>query len=56
MTLPSNERFKFTISLGVAQVDIEKETNINHALKRADDGLYQAKNSGRNNVVVNALK
>ena len=56
MTLPSNERFKFTISLGVAQVDIEKETNINDALKRADDGLYQAKNSGRNNVVVNALK
>lgn len=53
MKLPSNEDFKFTISLGVSQVEIQNETNIEPALKRADDALYRAKESGRNRVIVN---
>ena len=56
MSSPSNKKFKFTISLGVAQIDIEYEEDIKFALKRADDALYEAKNSGRNRVCVKNIK
>lgn len=43
----------FTVSIGLTEVrDDEKDINI--ALKRADEGLYTAKESGRNRVVVSA--
>ena len=38
----------FTISLGVSTVDIMTETSVEPALKRADDAMYLAKESGRN--------
>ena len=47
---PKNEGFNFTVSIGVAQIDVKNEENIELALKRADDALYIAKNSGRNRV------
>ena len=47
---PKNEDFNFTVSIGVAQIDVENELDIEKALKRADDALYVAKNSGRNRV------
>ncbi len=47
---PKNEGFNFTVSIGVAQIDVENEENVELALKRADDALYIAKNSGRNRV------
>lgn len=50
ISLPSSEDFKFTISMGVAQVDLDNETNVEAALKRADDALYEAKEQGRNRV------
>lgn len=50
MEAPENKDFKFTVSIGVAEIDIENETNIELALKRADDALYVAKNSGRNRI------
>jgi len=46
----SNQSLNFTISLGVSQVNIDDEKNIEIALKRADDALYEAKESGRNKV------
>ncbi|EQB34831.1 hypothetical protein M947_10190 [Sulfurimonas hongkongensis] len=47
---PKDEDFNFTVSIGVAQIDVENEPDIEKALKRADDALYIAKNSGRNRV------
>ena len=52
INLAANKSLKYTISLGVAQVEVESEINIEQALKRADDALYEAKESGRNRVVI----
>jgi len=41
---------KFTISLGVSEVNFEKEHSIEQTLNRADDAMYASKNSGRNRV------
>ena len=50
ITLESGAEIRYTISLGVASVDLETEPTIEPALKRADDALYAAKESGRNRV------
>ena len=50
ITLSSNQNLNFTVSLGVSKVDTKNENNIELALKRADDALYRAKESGRNRV------
>jgi len=52
MNLASNKSLKYTISLGVSQVDVDNEINIEQALKRADDALYEAKEGGRNRVMI----
>ena len=43
---------RFTLSIGVSGIDIDKEKSVEPALKRADEALYEAKESGRNCVVV----
>ncbi|HZO15788.1 MAG TPA: GGDEF domain-containing protein [Polyangiaceae bacterium] len=43
------DKIKVTISVGVAQLT-EEDRNAGELLKRADERLYQAKNSGRNRV------
>jgi diguanylate cyclase (GGDEF)-like protein len=48
----NDNKVNFTISLGVSKVYNSSETNIEKALKRADDALYDAKNSGRNKVCI----
>ncbi len=50
--LEDNRELKYTISLGVSQVNIQKETSIELVLKRADDALYEAKKSGKNKVCI----
>jgi len=39
-----------TVSIGISQVDLEKEETLDPVLKRADDALYIAKKKGRNQV------
>lgn len=41
---------KLTISIGVAS--IKEDETIDQLLKRADDALYDAKNNGRNRIVI----
>jgi diguanylate cyclase (GGDEF)-like protein/PAS domain S-box-containing protein len=43
---------RFTISLGVTQMQDDAEEDIEIMLNRSDKGLYQAKEGGRNRVVV----
>jgi diguanylate cyclase (GGDEF)-like protein len=43
-------KVKFTVSVGVSQVDADKEKNFESAIKRADDALYEAKETGKNKV------
>lgn len=40
-----------TVSVGVTQINPEYDNSIDDMLKRADDALYTAKRSGRNNVL-----
>lgn len=47
-----NETIKFTVSVGVAEFDFEKDSLLNDVLDKADKALYDAKNSGRNRVSV----
>ena len=44
------QTLQFTISVGVSEVDFEREKNIEQTIHRADDALYAAKESGRNKV------
>jgi len=41
----------FRVSIGVSELDIENDRTIEDVIKRADDALYSAKNSGKNRVV-----
>lgn len=41
---------KYTISIGVSEFDFENEENLEPCIHRADEGLYESKNAGRNRV------
>jgi diguanylate cyclase (GGDEF)-like protein len=45
----SGEEIRVSVSLGVAGFD-SRDTSLNDLLKRADEGLYKAKNAGRDRV------
>ena len=53
--LENNQELQFTISLGVSQVDVEHDDNLDKAINRADIGLYQSKENGRNRVTDNTF-
>ena len=52
LTLDNSKQLKFTISLGVSQVNILVDKNIQDCIKRSDDALYEAKDLGKNRVCV----
>lgn len=49
--LKDGSRIKFTISLGVSQIQQDDES-VETVLHKADEALYQAKNSGKNTIVI----
>lgn len=52
MDLANDKSLSVTVSIGVSMVDHEKDIDMEDAIKRTDRALYQAKNSGKNRVVV----
>lgn len=46
---------KFTVSLGVSEIDYAKDTTIEQVLSRVDKALYKAKDAGRNRAVFTGL-
>ena len=52
LLLDDSKQLKFTISLGVSQVNILVDKNIEDCIKRSDDALYEAKDLGKNRVCV----
>jgi diguanylate cyclase (GGDEF)-like protein len=47
-----NEMFKVTISLGVSIFNWTTDYDVNYLLNRADEALYESKESGRNRVTL----
>lgn len=52
LTLDNSKQLKFTVSLGVSQVNISVDKNIEDCIKKSDDALYKAKDLGKNRVCV----
>lgn len=50
LSVDKNQEIKFTMSLGISEVEVGSEKDIERAIKRADDALYNAKRSGKNRV------
>ncbi len=50
INIENNKIVKFTVSIGISQVNIKTERNLEKVLKRSDLALYDAKESGRNKV------
>jgi len=46
------EEINFTVSVGVAEVKVGDEKDIEAGIKRADDALYEAKKSGKNKTCI----
>lgn len=55
LKIPNGEEYiSITVSIGVASYHFQ-DVNIDMLIQRADEALYQAKNQGRNRVVVNNI-
>ena len=50
--LENNRELKFTISIGISKFNNEDDMNIEASINRADEALYEAKESGRNKICI----
>lgn len=50
--LKDNTTLQFTVSIGISSLKHEIDDEFNDILKRSDDALYEAKENGRNQVIV----
>lgn len=50
--LSHNQELNYTVSVGVSEVDMEKDRNMEASIHRADSAMYRAKNGGRNNTCI----
>lgn len=46
------EGIQLTVSIGVSQIDIKNDKNIEPAIRRSDKAMYKAKQSGKNKVCI----
>jgi diguanylate cyclase (GGDEF)-like protein len=53
MQITEDINLKFTISLGISQVDLEHDYCVSECVNRADKALYEAKKSGKNRTCIN---
>ncbi len=52
ITLDDGSEISFTISLGVSEINIKEESDVEEGIKRADAALYASKRSGKNRVSI----
>ena len=47
----NDELLKYTVSIGFTNLSLNKDMSIDELLKKADEALYEAKESGRNRAI-----
>ena len=54
LTLPNGQLLSLSASLGMSSISVHESATVDHLIKQADLALYQAKDSGRDRLVIAA--
>ncbi|MBK3332423.1 diguanylate cyclase [Persephonella atlantica] len=52
INVSDEKQIKITVSIGISQMELKEEDNLEPAIRRADEALYTAKERGRNCIVL----